>query len=138
MRFSIDGWVENKMSMLWPVNGLKMNMCAVAGLRTASTLGHTLGTVVNALERGCKPHRLTRDLAAGGIGIVVARTADRHLHEAGDQAGSARVCIKERVALPGPARAAPAPRTAQRSAARSAATRVEGRSDARISIAWTC
>jgi hypothetical protein len=26
MRFSIEGCVENRLSMLWPVNGLTMNM----------------------------------------------------------------------------------------------------------------
>src|SRR5690606_9357711 len=35
MRFSVAGWVENRLSTPWPDNGLMMNMCAVAGLRSA-------------------------------------------------------------------------------------------------------
>ena len=72
MRFSIEGWVENKLSMLWPVNGLTMNMWGRGRIALGIDVGHMRGTVVNALERGCKPHRLTRDLGARGIGIVFA------------------------------------------------------------------
>ena len=41
MRFSVAGWVENRLSMRWPESGLMMNMCAVAGLRSASSFGMT-------------------------------------------------------------------------------------------------
>ena len=39
MRFSVFGWVENQLSTPRPVSGLMMNMCAVAGTASASSLG---------------------------------------------------------------------------------------------------
>ena len=39
MRFSVAGWVEKRLSMRSPDSGLTMKRCAVAGLRSAATLG---------------------------------------------------------------------------------------------------
>ena len=39
MRFSVAGWVENRLSMRWPDSGLMMNICAVAGLCSAVSFG---------------------------------------------------------------------------------------------------
>jgi len=36
MRFSVEGRVENKLSIPWPISGLTMKRCAVAGERSAS------------------------------------------------------------------------------------------------------
>ena len=37
-RLAVAGWVENRLSAPWPFNGLMMNICPVAGLRSAVTL----------------------------------------------------------------------------------------------------
>ena len=42
MRFSVEGWVENRLSIRWPVNGLTIKRCAVAGV-----LAHELAHVRN-------------------------------------------------------------------------------------------
>ena len=39
IRFSVDGWVENRLSMPRPDSGLMMKRCAVAGLRSAVLFG---------------------------------------------------------------------------------------------------
>src|SRR3954468_14770307 len=35
IRFSVEGWVENRLSMPRPVSGLTINRCAVAGVISA-------------------------------------------------------------------------------------------------------
>ena len=34
-RDPVEGWLANRLSTPWPDSGLMMNMCAVAGLRSA-------------------------------------------------------------------------------------------------------
>ena len=39
MRFSVEGWVENRLSMRSPDNGFTIKRCAVAGCSSAATFG---------------------------------------------------------------------------------------------------
>ena len=39
IRLAVFGWVENRLSMRSPLSGLTMNICAVAGLRSAASFG---------------------------------------------------------------------------------------------------
>ena len=67
MRFSVEGCVVNRLSTPWPESGLMMNMCAVAGLRSAS--GWHLMRRVGDLGQGRrKPHRLAADARAEIVG----------------------------------------------------------------------
>ena len=83
MRFSVEGCVVNRLSMPCPDSGLMMNMCAVAGLRSASMFGIWCARVVDLGERRGEPHRLAEDARAQIVGGVFARAADRHLHQHG-------------------------------------------------------
>ena len=71
----------NRLSTPCPDSGLMMNMCAVAGLCSASMFGICVGGVVDLGKRGGEPHRLADDARAEIVGGVFARAADRHLHQ---------------------------------------------------------
>ena len=52
IRSSVEGWVENRRIMLWPVNGLMMNMWAVAGEASIGIRFDQVSSFCSPLMRG--------------------------------------------------------------------------------------
>ena len=78
MRSSVGGWLLKSDINPAPVNGLMMNMCAVAGLASSGTL---LRHGVDLLQRVDQPVRVAGDLRPAGVGGELARSRDRHLDQ---------------------------------------------------------
>ena len=66
-----------------PLSGLTMNMCAVAGLRSAVSLGIACAAASSRCSAPASHSGLTDDLRAETVGGIFARAADRHLHQHG-------------------------------------------------------
>ena len=81
-RFSTLGWVENKLSMRAPDNGLTMKRWAEAGLRSAVMLGIWCAAPAIFSKAEASDRGLPADLRALAVGLVFAGAADGHLHEA--------------------------------------------------------
>ena len=78
MRSSVGGWLLKSDISPPPVNGLMMNMCAVAGLASSGT---RFDDRVDLPQRVGQPVRVARDLRAAGVGRELARSRDRHLDQ---------------------------------------------------------
>ena len=78
MRASVGGWLLKSDIRPPPVNGLTMNMCAVAGLASSGT---RFDDRIDLAQRVGEPVRVAGDLGAAGIRRELARPRDRHLDQ---------------------------------------------------------
>ena len=123
MRFSVAGWVENRLSMRAPDSGLTMKRCAVAGLRSAASFG-VCWAACGSWQAPRPAPAAAGNLGAAAVGVVFARAADRHLHQHGgerrqdhhgEHADDAERVVVVAVAAEEQAEIAPASRSRRRS-----------------------
>jgi hypothetical protein len=84
-RFSVDGWVENRLSMPRPDNGLTIERGAVAGWGFRSVVWHGFRCARDFDERRSQCIGPTADTSAKIVGGIFACAADRHLHDHGSK-----------------------------------------------------